>query len=745
ARHATLAEPGGAFLAGQGAVAGEVPLTPIQRWFFEQGFADPHHFNQALLLESREALDPAALERAMAAIVEHHDALRMRFDGSKQENAPAEPVTPFHRVDLAGLPASRRDEAFERAAEALQAGFDLSTGPLTRLCLFAPSRLLWVTHHLVVDGVSWRLLLADLEAAYRQAERGVHPALPPKTSSFQDWSRRLVAHASSEAVAREMDFWRETVRVPVPRLPVDFPEAGALVRDEALISFELSAEETADLLQTLPAVFHTRIDEALLSALARAVAGWTGSPRLRIDLEGHGREPLFEDLDVSRTVGWFTSLYPVVLEAGDAGPGEALVSAKERLRAVPERGIGYGLLRHLLPEAPAAEISFNYLGQVDATFDALSLFRASSDSAGPMQSARARRAYSLEINGLVMDGRLRMALTYGTRTHLRETVERLAAAYAGALRELIRHSRESEEVFTPSDFPKAGLDASSFERLAPLLAGKNVEDLYPLTPLQSGMLFHSLMAPDSGVYVTQVTCTLPADLDAGRFRQAWERLVERHGVLRTAFLWDGLDEPLQVVHKKVSLPWQELDWRDLPAEEQQRRLEELRHRERHTPLPLGEAPLMRFSLIRLGCEHGLVWTAHHLLMDGWSLPLLVQELQSLYAAPASSALPPVRPFSDYVVWLRKQDASRAEPFWRGELAGFTAPNALGIDRSGRVDGGAGYAEHGLQISREVTARLQALASGHKLTLPTVTLGAWAVLVSRYSGDEDVVFGNVVSG
>ncbi|MFP5288070.1 MAG: condensation domain-containing protein, partial [Thermoanaerobaculia bacterium] len=217
-------------------------------------------------------------------------------------------------------------------------------------------------------------------------------------------------------------------RVPVPRLPVDFPEAGALVRDRATVSFELGAEETADLFQILPAVYHSRIDEALLSALVRAVSGWTRSPRLRVDLEEHGREPLFEDLDVSRTVGWFTSLYPVVLEAGDAGPGEALVSAKERLRAVPERGIGYGLLRHLLPEAPAAEISFNYLGQVDATFDARSLFRASSASAGPMQSARAHRAYPLEINGLVMDGRLQMVLTYGRRTHRRETVERRAAA-----------------------------------------------------------------------------------------------------------------------------------------------------------------------------------------------------------------------------------------------------------------------------------------------------------------------------
>ncbi|HYG62303.1 MAG TPA: amino acid adenylation domain-containing protein, partial [Thermoanaerobaculia bacterium] len=758
ARHVTHTDATDGLGAEQGAVTGEVPLTPIQRWFFEQDFADPHHFNQALLLEAREPLAPAALDRAMAVIVEHHDALRMRFDGERQENAPAEPAAttaPFHQVDLSGLPATSRDEAFERAAAALQAGFDLASGPLTRLCLFEaggqPSRLLWVTHHLVVDGISWRVLLEDLESAYRQV------TLPPKTTSFQEWARRLNGHA--ETLASELEHWRETIRVAVPRLPVDFPSdeaaAGNLIGDEATVSFELSAEETTDLLQTVPSVYHSRIDDALLSALVRALAGWTGSPCMRVDLEGHGREPLFDgvdDLDVSRTVGWFTSVYPVVLEAGDAGPGEALVSAKEQLRAVPGRGIGYGLLQAagLLEWAPAAEISFNYLGQADATAGELSLFRASTAATGPVQSPRAHRTHALEIGGIVTDGRLRITLTYGSRTHLRETVERLAAGYAGALRQLIQHGPDSEEVFTPSDFPKARLGAQGFQRLVSLLSDlKDVEDIYPLTPLQSGMLFHSLMSPESGVYVTQVTCALPANLDRGLFRQAWERLVERHGVLRTAFLWEGLYESRQVVRKRISLPWQELDWSGLSAEQREPRLEELRLRERHTPLPLDSAPLMRFALIRLGGEIRFIWTSHHLLLDGWSLPLLVQELAAVYAALREGrepALPPARPFSDYVVWQQKQDAAKAEPFWRGELAGFSTPNSLGIVGAEHpAERAAGYAEHGIRLSREVTAELQALAARHKLTLQTVTLGAWAVLVSRYSGDEDVVFGGVVSG
>jgi non-ribosomal peptide synthase protein (TIGR01720 family) len=513
ARHVTAADAGAAH-AGQGPVSGEVPLTPIQRRFFAQGFADPHHFNQALLLEPQEPLSPAALERAMAAIVEHHDALRMRFAGDaaggwRQENAPAEPVAPFHRVDLSSLPAPRWSETFEQAAAALQAGFDLSAGPLTRLCLFdsggtgegtaLTARLLWAAHHLVVDGVSWRVLLEDFEDAYRQAVRGLRPALPPKTTSFQEWARRLAQHASSEALARELPYWCAAARVPVPRLPVDFPPgAGSqatvagdpghpanLNQDEATVSFELGTEETTDLLQTLPSVYHSRIDDALLSALVRALAGWTGSPRLRVDLEGHGREPLFDDLDVSRTVGWFTSIYPVVLEAGHATPGDALVSAKERLRSVPGRGIGYGLLRHLavagndgdreathlLAAAPPAEILFNYLGQAGSEAAGKSaLFRASMASTGPCRSPRAHRTHALEISGIVAEGRLQVTITYGSRTHRRETVERLATAYAGALRELIHHGQESEEVFTPSDFPKARLDARNFDKLAALLA-----------------------------------------------------------------------------------------------------------------------------------------------------------------------------------------------------------------------------------------------------------------------------------
>ncbi|HKH43059.1 MAG TPA: amino acid adenylation domain-containing protein, partial [Thermoanaerobaculia bacterium] len=699
ASHAAAADSAGALRSAQGPVTGEVPLTPIQRWFLAQDFADLHHFNQALRLEPAEPLDPATLERALAAVVAHHDALRLRFrreeSGWRQENAAAKPVTPFHRIDLAGLPEPRRREIREEAAAALQTGFDLAAGPLTRLALFetgdAPGELLWVAHHLVVDAVSWRVLLEDLEAACRGA------GLPPKTTAYRDYALRLAGQATPEEPAEE----------PVLRLPVDF--AGHLentVGHEATVSFALTAEETADLLQTLPAVYHNRIDEALLSALARASACWTGSPRLRVDLEGHGRQPLWDDIDLSRTVGWFTTIHPVILEAGDAGPGQALIQARD-LGGL--RGTG---------AATASEIVFNYLGQLDAGSGGL--FRPSLAPAGSTRSPRARRPHLLEVTGRISGGQLHIDLAYSSRVHRRETAERLAAAYAGALRELIRHGWTRH------------------------LALKDYAEAYPLAPLQEGLLLHSRMAPASGVYVNQVSCTLPEDLDPRRFRRAWETLVERHAVLRTAILWDGLDEPLQAVQRSVPLPWQELDWRGLPADEQRRRFGELRHRERHTPLPPDRAPLLRFALLRLDGKFGFVWTFHHLLLDGWSVQLLVGELGLAYTALGEGrepALPPVRPFRDAIAWLRGQDLSQAEQFWRRELAGFTAATSLSLP-AGTEDGSA---ELMSGLSRAVTADLQAWAARHRLTLQAVTLGAWAALLGRYSGEEDVVFGSVVSG
>ncbi|HYP02720.1 MAG TPA: amino acid adenylation domain-containing protein, partial [Pyrinomonadaceae bacterium] len=310
--------------AEQGTVTGHVPLTPIQRLFFEHNAATPHHYNQAVLLEVKEPLDAGLLEQTVAHLLAHHDALNLRFVqteyGWQQSNAAHEGETPFQRFDLSAHADAEQAAAIERIADELQASLNISQGPLMRVALFdlgggKPGRLLTLIHHLAVDGVSWRILLEDLLNVYRQLSRGERVKLPPKTTSFKQWAERLTLHAESEAVRGELDYWlAQSERQASSPLPIDFRTGDNTRASASVVSIALNAEETDVLLHEAPEVYHTQSNDLLLTALAKALTKWSGRNRLTLALEGHGREEIAEDLDLSRTVGWFTSVFPVALD-----------------------------------------------------------------------------------------------------------------------------------------------------------------------------------------------------------------------------------------------------------------------------------------------------------------------------------------------------------------------------------------------------------------------------------------------
>jgi amino acid adenylation domain-containing protein/non-ribosomal peptide synthase protein (TIGR01720 family) len=498
-QHQTVAELAAAALqekandeeTDQGPVTGPAPLTPIQRWFFEQDVADPHHWNLAVLLELREAVRPEHLHRAAARLLEHHDALRLRFRcdaaGWIQWNDPPNGrAVPCSTLDLSALPAAARTAALESAAENLQRSLDLETGPLQRFALFhggpgEADRLLVIIHHLVVDVVSWRILLEDLQTALRQLARGEEVRLPAKTASYRRWAESLAAYALSPAAADEANFWIEQLS-PGRRLPVlpgaERNEHGISLEGHArTVAVSLGDEETQALLREVPEAFQTRIDDVLLTALARAFARWTGSRSLLLDLEGHGRGDLLPDLDLSRTVGWFTAIYPVLLETGDGGPEDDLKSIKEQLRRVPAGGAGYGLLRYggppeiagPLARLPQAQVIFNNLGQLGALGGEETLFRAARESAGAIRSPRARRRHLLGIYANLFAGRLELSFEYSPGVHSEATVRSLAGWFLESLRELIDRCRaagtEGTGGFTPSDFPQADLDQEDLDLL----------------------------------------------------------------------------------------------------------------------------------------------------------------------------------------------------------------------------------------------------------------------------------------
>jgi non-ribosomal peptide synthase protein (TIGR01720 family) len=444
--------------AAQEAVEGEAPLTPIQRRFFEEEFPARHHFNQALLLAPREALEAGVLARAAQALEAHHDALRLRFrrEGEvwKQSHAGVGRRTPLTVFDLSGLAEAERERAIEAASEQVQRSLDLARGPLLRMGWFhlgagEAGRLLAVVHHLAVDGVSWRILLEDLESAYGQLSRGEAIRLPAKTTSWKAWAERLAEQARSEALAGEAAYWVGQAVREVARLPVDDAAGENTVARSRSVAVRLSEEETGALLREVPQAYRTQVDDVLLTALVAALGRWTGERRVRIDLEGHGREEEgVGGVELSRTVGWFTSVYPVVLELPESGgAGAALKEVKEQLRGVPGKGIGYGLLRYLgggeveaeLAGAAQAEVGFNYLGQFDQAVSGDAFFAFAGESAGASVDAGSPRSHLLEVSGAVQGGRLELRIGYAEGVHRRETMERLAQGYGEELRELVGH------------------------------------------------------------------------------------------------------------------------------------------------------------------------------------------------------------------------------------------------------------------------------------------------------------------
>ncbi|HXX01339.1 MAG TPA: condensation domain-containing protein, partial [Candidatus Acidoferrales bacterium] len=440
--------------ADQGQVIGPVPMTPIQQWFFEQDCVEPQHWNQAILLAVAPTADAALFGPLIERLLEHHDALRMRFtrDGQswRQINAATDAVSHFSVQDSSELEESEQRRTLESTAQQIQASLNLSKGPVFRAVFFdmgvnRPGRLLLVAHHLVIDAVSWRILLEDFQVAYQQSRNRETVSLPAKTTSFRDWATRLCQYAQSEQPEKELAYWLGRPWSQVGHVRVD-SSGGA--NDEASTrssTVSLSDQETQTLLQKVPESYRTGVDQVLLAAVAFVVAQWSSTPVVCIDVEGHGRqEDLIVGADVSRTVGWFTSVFPVLLNTTWRNPAEALGVVREQFRTLPHRGIGYGILRYVCQEAlarrlrdlPRPEISFNYLGQFDRALSD-SLLYAATESSGPSRSPRQKRPYLLEINGMVRDGKLQMRWTYSENVHRRETIDALADHCLAALRNLI--------------------------------------------------------------------------------------------------------------------------------------------------------------------------------------------------------------------------------------------------------------------------------------------------------------------
>ncbi|WP_122526185.1 condensation domain-containing protein, partial [Mycobacterium attenuatum] len=741
---------------------GPVPATPIMCWL--HGVDGPtDQFSQTVVLQAPAGVAEADVLVLLQALLDRHHTLRLRADDGAQGwslwvPAPGSVTADgcLHSVDVLS------DEALLKARSRLNP----ATGTmLSALWVAHTGQLALTIHHLGVDAVSWRILLEDLNIAWAQHRDRRPVELPAPGTSFARWASLLAEYAQRPDVVAQADIWRQVAAAPAT-LPAASPESDTF-GTAGRLSAVLDAQTTRALLGEVPAAFHAGIQEILLIAFALAWSEFlgvsaSGGASIGIDVEGHGRhEELAPDVDLSRTVGWFTTKYPVALTlsaglrwaqviAGDAGLAAVVKAAKEQLRALPDAGLSYGALRYANPDVDLAGadpvIAFNYLGRLGAPGTELpgDVWRISQEGMALTAAAAAvamPMAHTVELNAATVDtdtGPQLQANWLWARSVLDgAAITRVNRLWFEALDGICKHVRSGGGGLTPSDIAPARLNQQQIDELA---RQHRVADILPLTPVQQGLLFHASAARDSAgaadVYAVQLGFTVSGAVDPDRLYEAVQAVVTRHPNLVARFCAQ-FDEPVQLIPAEPAAGWRYVE---LDADDPDEQIERVCAAERAAVCDLAEGPAFRVALIRIGAgRHRFVLTNHHIVVDGWSMPILLREI---FAGYYGQRLPATVPYRRFVAWLADRDLDAARAAWAEVLAGFATPTLVGPhDRQQRGPRGV----ESFQLPATTTRAIGELARTCHTTVNIVLQAGWAQVLMRLTGQHDVVFGAPVSG
>jgi amino acid adenylation domain-containing protein/non-ribosomal peptide synthase protein (TIGR01720 family) len=733
------------------------PLSPVQHWFFEFHQGSLHHFNQSVLLKCRQVIDPVRWQAAVEAVWQRHDALRTGFQktGTSVYQVLTNRRSDFSLVDLRDLD----NRAIEECANTFHRGFNLADGPLFKSVLFRCAdgdRLFLVAHHLIVDGVSWRILLEELQTAYYQIEQSIPINLGPNPTPWQQWVVALHEYAQRDLSGSEVAYWQEIIRSAAQQPWSKGKEQNRFANAES-VTLQLTEEETRRLLEEAGRAFHAEIDDLLLAGLARALASWNHIRSTVLTLEGHGRDALSSKLEANTTVGWFTTLFPFRLECAGSEIRDQIIATKEALRRVPNGGAGYGMLRYLasrerlepgLLSYPAV-MSFNYLGRLEVG-SSTALWQFATEEMGSAIASDLPRQHDIDLTAIVLAGRLNVSLAFLPQQYRPESMRKLLRHYREQLVEITEFCGKRVPEKTAIDFSCQWLTQKNWDGLRQRygFAASEVEEVYPLTPLQEGLLFHAIYEQESHAYHLQMVFDLDGGFDLDALQHAWRDLEHRHAVLRTAFVHDGVEIPVQVILSERQNP---ITITDVPVDSEvaefleTERTADLKHK-----FDLSRGPLSRLTILRVDERRAhLIWSCHHILLDGWSLGILLREFAELYRARSTGIIPelPVVPaYLDCLRWIHSLDRSASKQYWTDYLLGVETITT--IPKTGDelvASKTAPRAERIVEFSPELTAKLRALAASENATLNHLVQAIWAVLLARYNGTREVVFGTIVSG
>ncbi len=721
--------------------SGPVALNAMQaRWFAEQGRLVTG-YQLGLMLHAEQALDIETLTRALKALIDHHETLRCCF---REHNGKLQAALRQRGIPLVfDVDDWRGDtDAAQRVgakAAALAAGMQIRNSPLIAhlFRLNDGDQLLLLAHHLVVDAVSWRFIIEDLSSAYTQAATGATIELPPAPVSWPQWTQALQTYAQTLSATPQT--WPDARDTLVDQGVADLRHDA--MREQVL---SLEPEHSAALMRHATAVFGVDLQALLLTCLSRALHATRGINALTIDLESHGRvaPPRFADdprhREPQRNVGWFTAIYPFALSHHDDDlAGHAHHTAAD-LACVDHGGFDFGPLcyqRAAVPPAPSA-LCFNYLGQFQRNLNGAPFRRVEEWTTGT-RADDLRRVYPLEVEAAVVDGCLIWHLHYHETAFAPATIAAITAALAQQTRQAaalcVRMHEQHGAVLALAGkhLPAARLQQALQQHGH---AANTLDTVYPLAPMQEAMLYSARCEPDSAAYREYFQFSISGDFDPDRFRACWQSLVDRHAALRTCFLWQGLEQPQQAVLKQQQLEWYDDDG-DLDRDHLLR------------PFDLAAGNLMRLAVVRESENQWRVhWCFHHIILDGWSCGILVNELLADYAARRAGTtleLTEPIPYRRFIDWYQRRDRSAAESFWRETLADYEQPTVLPDKRRHTDPGRFRSLHHALPAL--LTQQLNQAAANASVTLATLVQTLWALLIAAYDDADDIVIGSVVSG
>lgn len=831
-------------------VSGRCELTPIQTRFLERTPAlGVSHFNQAVRLETLHAFSYKWLKPILREIYQRHDSLRLRFErrdngewlATYDEFSIDMLESSLQRVPMPSVPEEHREHFIQQYSNKIHRMFDVKRGPLLRVIWFdfqpvggfdkpadgeaaKPSGcLMIIAHHLIVDGVSWRILFQDLLQGLEQMQQHANLStahklpsslnLAPKTSSYQRWAEYLYEYANQQIPEEEIHYWCQELLTmhrlarrwgnKHPLLLLGDEMSEPLIKTVSNVRASMDAELTQSLLGPANQRYRTRNIELLLSGVYWMYRHITGLNALVLDMEGHGRQELFSQVDISETLGWFSSHFPLILDIDQQGKmgkllgnelmlcdqdsgeingfvlGEMIKCVKEKFRQVPEQGIGFGMLQYLAGDPDIATLSraddgelslweqcvFNYLGQFDAQLPDNDWLKLTDNDVGETISENIVQT-GLVITAWVSNQQLQVELSFPANTVTESYQQRVLASVLQVLSfmaETFPITAESSssllsnnfKTLTPADFPNASMNQQQLNELP--VPHHRVDSIYDTTPMQQGLLFHSLMDGSGASYTNQLYCDVVGNLDVSAFHLAWQEVVRRHAVFRTRFVALESETPQQLVLTNAPLFFAEEDWRGLSEQQQRDALQDYRYADKNAGFDLAKAPLIRVHLIRLSEDrYHLLWTHHHLLTDGWCTSLIFSEVMQAYGAYRigdTPELPTVVNYENYLAWLRNQDPKQAKLFWKKQLKNIGKGTLLdSIEIAGGVnnpewDAGSSdaYGEVTFEVPASLTRQLEAVASTNQSTLNVVLHLAWGYLLHRYQQDNTVVFGATVSG